>query len=73
MVEKPMTAEMFFEENLKRFMEKLLELGKEPLDIQKGVFEKFGDYFKKLSRDDQEVWRSILDSIIKEWYPEEVC
>jgi len=73
MGEKPMTAEMWFAENLKIFKQGLLKLSKESPEVQKAFFEKLSDEFKKMSRDDQETCASILHSLTNELFPEEVC
>ena len=48
----------------------LLEIEKEPVNVQREFYKGLKTEYKKLSKDDQKAFRAILNTIIKEVSPE---
>jgi len=70
--EKPMMPEEFVNENLKKLFKMLINIGKQPTNVQKKIFKEIEDEFKKMSPGDKERVRSFFNVLLNKLHPEQI-
>ncbi len=68
MEQNPTMAEIFLAD-LIELTKGLLEIEKEPVNVQREFYEGLKTEYKKLSKDDQKAFRTVLNTIIREVAP----
>jgi hypothetical protein len=70
--EKPMMPEEFVNENLKNLFKMLINIGKQPTNVQKNIFKEIEDEFKTMSPGDKERVRSFFNVLLNKLHPEQI-
>lgn len=69
---KPTTLEMALTEHLKELAKGFLEIEKQPVEVQKEIYRNVMSEYKKMSAEDKKAFRTVLNTVIQELFPEEV-